>query len=141
MKEHFLTEYRPTEEEEYMCINHRQYFKQKLIERRKELMSMFDVFIENLKENKMKGADIIDQSAMHSEILLDFSTSERQCKLVHDIDLALERLETGDFGYCEITGEEIGLKRLEAQPAATRCIEAQQQFERLASVRTRLIGY
>ena len=60
--------------------------------------------------------------------------------MLQEIDLALDRIEAGEYGYCEITGEDIGLKRLEARPIATRCIEAQAQFERLANARTRLVS-
>ncbi len=130
-------EYRPTEDEEYMCRNHREYFKQKLLVWQKELMAMAQLFLVELKENGLKAADTLDQSSHHSEMFIDFSTSERQQRILHDIDLTLVMIETGEYGYCEITGEEIGLKRLEAQPLATRCVEAQKMFERSMNMKAR----
>jgi RNA polymerase-binding transcription factor len=138
MKECLLNHYRPTEDEEYMCRNQREYFKQKLLNRRQELIAMSQLFLVELKENGIKAADILDQSSHHTEMFIDFSTSERQQKILHEIDLALVRIETGEYGYCEITGEEIGLKRLEAQPLATRCVEAQKFFERTLKMKARM---
>jgi DnaK suppressor protein len=141
MLEYRFDEYRPTEDEEYMCPNHREYFKQKLLARRQELIAISQLFLVELKENGIKAADTLDQSSHHAEMLIDFSTSERQQKILHDIDLALVRIETGEYGYCEITGEEIGLRRLEAQPLAARCVEAQKIFERSMNVKTRVANW
>jgi DnaK suppressor protein len=137
MHENLYNTYSPSEDEEYMCFNHRQYFKEKLLIRRKELAAKSELFFEELKAYDIRAADILDQSAQQTEFFTDFSTKERQCKLLQEIDLALDRIDAGEYGYCEITGEEIGLKRLEARPTATRCIEAQEQFERLANSRAR----
>ena len=138
MQEYRFDEYHPTEDEVYMCPNHREYFKRKLLVRRKQLLAMSKLFLVELKENGIKAADILDQSSRHTEMFLDFSSSERQQKILHDIDLALVRIETGEYGYCDITGEEIGLKRLEVQPLATRCVEAQKMFERAMNMRVRV---
>ena len=138
MQEYRFDEYHPTEDEVYMCPNHREYFKRKLLVRRKQLLAMSKLFLVELKENGIKAADILDQSSRHTEMFLDFSSSERQQKILHDIDLALDRIETGEYGYCDITGEEIGLKRLEVQPLATRCVEAQKMFERAMNMRVRV---
>ena len=137
MQKYLFDEYRPTKDEEYMCCNHREYFRKKILAWRKELVTMSETLLEGLKENATKAPDLVDQSALQTEMYLDFTTSERQNKILQDIDLALARIEAGTYGYCEITEEEIGLKRLEAQPLATRCIEAQKQFERLANSRQR----
>jgi DnaK suppressor protein len=138
MKKYLTDHYRPREDEEYMGKNHREYFKKKLLARRKELLAMSQLFLVELKEDGIKTADILDQSSHHTEMFLDFSTSERQQNILNEIDLALVRIETGEYGYCEITGEEIGLKRLEAQPLATRCIEAQKLFERSIKMKARM---
>lgn len=138
MQDHLYETYRPTQDEEYMCLNHLEYFKQKLLNHRRQLMTMSKLFLTELKENGQKQADILDQSSKHSEMFIDFTTSERQQKTLNDIDLALARIKTGEYGYCEITGEEIGLKRLEAQPLATRCVEAQKMFERAMSMKARV---
>jgi DnaK suppressor protein len=141
MLEYHFDVYRPTEDEEYMCPNHREYFKQKLLARRQELIAISQIFLVELKENGIKAADTLDQSSHHTEMFIDFSTSERQQKILHDIDLALVRIDTGEYGYCEITGEEIGLKRLEAQPLAARCVEAQKMFERAINMKTRAANW
>ncbi|MGB3221807.1 MAG: TraR/DksA C4-type zinc finger protein [Desulforhopalus sp.] len=133
---HFKT-YKPSQDEEYMCFNHRQYFKAKLLAWREELLEKSEMFLEELKDNDVRLADALDQSAQQTEIFVDFSTSKRQCQLLQEIELALNRIEAGEYGYCEITGEYIGLKRLEARPIATRCIEAQEEFERLVNSRAR----
>ncbi len=138
MQKYHFDEYHPAEDEEYMCRNHREYFKHKLLARRKELIALSQLFIIALKENGIKAADILDQSSHNSEMFLDFSTSQRQQKILHDIDLALVRIENGEYGYCEITGEEIGIKRLDVQPLATRCIEAQKMFERSLKMKARI---
>jgi DnaK suppressor protein len=137
MKKYLFNDYHPTEDEEYMCTNQRLYFKQKLLTWQQELVALSAIFLEGLKENGTRAADIIDQSALQTEMFLDLTTSERQHKILREIDLALARIEAGLYGYCEITEEEIGLKRLEAHPLATRCIEAQKQFERSPDARPR----
>ncbi len=129
--------YRPSGDEEYMCLNHQQYFKEKLLLWRKELVEKSEIFLEELKQFGLRAADILDQSAQQTEIFADFSERGRQVKLLEEIDLALNRIENGEYGYCEITGDDIGLKRLEARPTATRCVEAQEQFERLMNSRGR----
>ena len=138
MQKYLLNDYRPTQDEEYMCWNHREYFKQRLLAWRMELVAMSEMFLEGLKENGTKDADPVDQSTKHTEMFLDFTESQRKDKTVRDIDLALSRIAAGEYGYCEITDEEIGLKRLEAQPLATRCIEVQKQFERSSNARPRI---
>jgi DnaK suppressor protein len=129
--------YKPSEDEEYMCFNHRQYFKEKLLLWRKELLAKSEMFFEDLKNNNVRPADTLDQSAQQAEIFVDFITRERLGQLLQEIELALDRIEAGEYGYCEITEEDIGLKRLEAHPIATRCVEAQEQFERLVNSRRR----
>jgi DnaK suppressor protein len=140
MRDDLCNGYRPSEDEDYMCKNHSEYFRKKLLAWRKEIIMMSEVFLEDLKENGIKHADIIDQSASQTEILIDFSERERQGRLLQEIDLALDRIEQGTYGYCEITGEDIGIKRLDAQPIATRCIEAQEEFEQAANARYRAIA-
>ncbi len=137
MHVNLFTPYKPSQDEEYMCVNHRQYFKEKLLVWRKELLEKSEMFLEELKGNDARLADTLDQSAQQTEFFVDFSTRERQCQLLQEIVLALDRIEAGEYGYCEITGEDLGLKRLEAHPVATRCVEAQEQVERLVNARGR----
>ena len=138
MQENLFMTYRPSEDEEYMCANHLQYFKTKLLAWRRTLVAKSELFLEELKENGPKGADLLDRSAQHADFFVDYSTRARHCQTILEIDQALDRIEAGEYGWCEITGEEIGIKRLEARPAATRCIEAQEQFERLAHMRPKM---
>jgi DnaK suppressor protein len=119
------------------AFNHRQYFKQRLLAWRRQLLIEVELFFADLKEHDTRAADIIDQSNVQTELFIDSGKRDRQNKLLHEIDLALDRLEAGEYGYCEITGEEIGLKRLDARPVATRCIEAQERFERMENGRSR----
>ncbi len=134
------TTYKPSENEEYMCDNHRQYFKEKLLLWRRELLEKSEIFFEDLKDNNVRPADTLDQSAQQTEIFVDFITRERLGQLLQEIELALDRIEADEYGYCEITDEEIGLKRLEAHPVATRCVESQEQFERLINARRRSVS-
>lgn len=136
----FLSDYRPSEDEQYMCSRQRHYFKQKLLTWRRELLAKSGLFLETLKEHGYRPTDILDQSAMLTDIFIDFSSRKRLDKMLQEIDLALDRIENGEYGYCEVTGEDIGLKRLEAMPVATRCVEAQERFEQLAGSRLRSIA-
>ena len=137
MRENLIMTDRPLEEEEeYMCFNHLEYFKNKLLALRKHLIEDINLFLEELKEYDTQVTDILDQSTVQTKIFIDFGKKDRQTKLLHEIDLALARIETGEYGYCEITEEEIGLKRLDARPTATRCIMAQEQYECLVNGRS-----
>lgn len=127
---------RPLEDEEYMCFAHLEYFKNKLLISRAQLVKEIQLFWEDLKEYDTRVTDILDQSNTQTKIFIDFGKKERQTKLVYEIDRALGRIESGEYGFCEITGEEIGLKRLDARPTATRCIIAQEQFECLTKGRS-----
>lgn len=129
MHKNLFKTYRPSEDEEYMCFNHRQYFKEKLLLWRKELVAKSESILEELKEYGQRTADTLDQSVQQAEILVDFKTRDRQHKLIQEIDLALNRIEASEYGFCEITDEDIGLQRLDVLPTATRCIEAQEQLE------------
>ncbi len=139
MHMNILKTYKPSEDEEYMCDNHPRYFKDMLLLWRKELLVKSEIFLEDLKVNDARPADTLDQSAQQTEIFVDFISRERHGQLLQDIELALDRVKAGEYGYCEITDEEIGLKRLEAYPVATRCVEAQEQFERMINARRRSV--
>lgn len=139
MRENLIMTDRPLEEE-YMCLNHLEYFKNKLLASRKQLIKDIKMFLDDLKEYDTKATDILDQSNAQTKIFFDFGKKDRQTKLLHEIDLALARIESGEYGYCEITEEEIGLKRLDARPTATRCIIAQEQYEWLENGRSLAIA-
>lgn len=124
--------YCPTEEEEYMSEMQLQYFKSQLHIWRSELIMATDSFVRALKETSLRKPDLVDQSSTQADMALDFKAGSRQRRLIQEIDYALERIEDGEYGYCEISGEEIGLKRLMARPIATKCIEVQERLERMA---------
>ncbi len=125
-----LNGYIPKENEEYMNTMQLQYFKNLLLTRRKVLVSGLKSFRDDLKNTMYKTADPVDIGAAHADIYLDFHASLRNGGAVAEIDAALMKIADGEYGYCEHTGEEIGLKRLMANPTATLCIEAQEICER-----------
>jgi DnaK suppressor protein len=122
--------YKPTPEEEYMNTNQLEYFRQKLLNWREEVMIETSSTFEYLQSGFGNEADISDQAANAVNTELELRTRDRARKLVDKIDAALERIEKGTYGYCEETEEPIGLKRLEARPIATLCIEAQERHEK-----------
>lgn len=129
MSDTMTTIYNPSEEEPYMNENQQEYFKHKLMVQKKKLLSGITLRKEKIKTLKFADADIIDRSSSWMDIEAEISVFERHCSLIREIDNALGRIESGHFGYCEITGNEIGLRRLEAMPSATFSIEALQSIE------------
>ncbi len=123
-------DYKPSEQEEYMCDKHLEYFRRKLIAWRRELLSESQETMDHLKEENWQEPDVADRASLETEAGVELRTRNRYLKLVSKIDAALRRIETGDYGFCEETGDPIGLKRLEARPVATMCIEAQERHEK-----------
>ena len=123
-------DYSPSEDEPYMNPRHLKYFKKKLLEWKEELTEGANETKRALKEESMREADQLDQSTADSILALRLRARDREFKLLQKIESALERIEEGTYGYCEETGEEIGLKRLEARPIATLSLEAQQWHEK-----------
>lgn len=122
--------YRPLAKEEYMCDKHLAYFKKKLLCWRQELMEESQETLEHLRDNSnQEVGDEVDRASRESDHTLELRTRDRYRKLQNKIDQALKRIEEGDYGYCDDTGEEIGLKRLEARPVATLTLEAQERRE------------
>ncbi len=126
--------YKPSEDEEYMNPMQLEYFRQKLLTWRDQLMSESDSTINHLREENWQEPDINDRATLESDAALELRTRDRYRKLINKIDKALKRINDGDYGFCEETGDEIGLKRLEARPIATLTIEAQERHERLERV-------
>lgn len=122
--------YKPTEKEEYMNANQLAYFREKLVKWRDELIAESQETINNLKEENWREPDLSDRASLETEAGVELRTRNRYLKLIGKIDAALRRIEDGNFGYCEETGEPIGLKRLEARPIATLTIEAQERHEK-----------
>ena len=122
--------YMPSEREEYMNPMHLEYFKQKLQNWKKELIQGSQDTIKYLQEENWNKPDINDRASLEAETEVELKTRNRYRKLISKIDIALEKIEDKEYGYCEETGEPIGLKRLMARPIASLCIEAQERHER-----------
>jgi len=122
--------YKPSEKEDYMNPQQREYFRRKLLAWRKELLEESQETLEHLKEENWNEPDLNDRASIESDTALELRTRGRYRKLIDKIDEALTRIEENEYGYCEETGDPIGLKRLEARPVATLCIEAQERHER-----------
>jgi len=122
--------YKPSKKEEYMNEMQLEYFKRKLLDWRAELMKGSESTLQDLKENNINEADETDRASNETDQSLELRTRDRMRKLIKKINQALDRIENGTYGYCEETGEPIGLARLEARPVATLSIEAQERHER-----------
>jgi DnaK suppressor protein len=127
-------DYRPSEDEEFMNPRQVEYFRLKLLRWRAELLREADGTLASLSEGGIHEADITDRASVETDRALELRTRDRARKLITKIDQALARVETGTYGFCEETGEPIGLKRLEARPIATLSIEAQERHERMERV-------
>ena len=126
-----VKKYTPSTKEKYMCAKHKKYFTKKLISWRKEIVkSNNDNIVLNNFDDNVASADIVDQASSYTEKTVEMRESNRRRKLINKINQALKRLKDGTYGYCEDTGEPIGLKRLIARPIATLCIEAQEKHEK-----------
>ena len=123
--------YTPSESEEYMNPMHLEYFQQKLHNWKKVLLKESESTINNLKESSWHGvtADLTDRASMETGTAFELRTRDRYRKLIEKIEAALKRIENKEYGFCEDTDEPIGLKRLNARPVATLCIEAQERHE------------
>ena len=123
-------QYEPNEKEKFM--NHKQlnYFKNKLEVWKNDLLKESNLTLENLKGESLNKPDIADRASLESEKTLELRTRDRARKLISKINKALKKIDEGTYGYCEESGEPIGLKRLMARPVATLSIEAQEKHER-----------
>ncbi|WP_455374299.1 RNA polymerase-binding protein DksA [Limibacillus halophilus] len=123
--------YRPSEKEEFMNAKMREYFRQKLLDWREELLRESSETIQHLQSESLAEPDIADRASLETDRSLELRTRDRERKLIAKIDMALQRIEDGTYGYCEETDEPISLRRLEARPIATLSIEAQERHERM----------
>ncbi len=124
-------DYKPTEKEKYMNPVMLEYFRQKLLAQRAELLKESTETLSTMQtEGGMQEPDLADRATAETDLGLELRTRDRYRKLVSKIDAALRRIEAGDYGYCEETEEPIGIARLEARPVATLSIEAQERHER-----------
>ena len=127
--------YKPTEKEKFMSARQREYFRRKLLSWREELLDESSETLKNMQEESLAEPDMADRASLESDRALELRTRDRQRKLISKIDEALERLEAGEYGYCEETGDPISLGRLEARPIATLSVEAQERHERMERTR------
>ena len=124
-------DYKPSADEEYMNDMQLEYFRQKLENWKKSIVSQSVDTLADLRQGGLNQPDEIDRASMETDKSLDLRTKDRIRKLISKTDAALDRIEDGTYGYCEETGEPIGLDRLEARPVATLSIEAQERHERM----------
>lgn len=122
--------YVPSAKEEYMNSKQLEYFRNKLLTWKSELLNESRETLNHLKEENWHEADINDRATVETDAALELRTRDRYRKLIDKINAAIQRIDEGEYGYCEETGEEIGIKRLEARPIATLCIEAQERHEK-----------
>lgn len=124
-------EYRPSDDEEFMSPMQQEYFRQKLLRWRAELQQESSETLAHLQESTGLEPDLADRASLETDRSLELRTRDRERKLISKIDAALRRLDDGSYGYCEETGEPIGLSRLDARPIATMSLEAQEHHERM----------
>ncbi|ADG09616.1 RNA polymerase-binding protein DksA [Caulobacter segnis] len=124
------SDYRPSEDEPFMNDRQLEYFKNKLLAWKEEILRESRETVTHLQKETENHADLADRASSETDRALELRTRDRQRKLISKIDQALRRVEDGSYGYCEETGEPIGLARLEARPTATMSVEAQERHER-----------
>jgi DnaK suppressor protein len=127
-------DYRPSEDEEFMCDLHRSYFLRKLKDWKEAIIEESRQTMAQLQVDSFREPDIADRASSETDWGLELRTRDRQRKLIAKIDSAIRRLYEGEYGYCEVTGDPISLARLEARPIATMTLEAQERHERIEKV-------
>lgn len=128
-------DYRPGDDEEFMNPLQQEYFRQKLLRWRAELLAESNETLASMQSESLAQPDLTDRASLETDRSLELRTRDRERKLISKIDEALQRLADGSYGYCEDTGEPISLRRLEARPIATLCLEAQERHERAERTR------
>lgn len=131
MRQSSSKDYRPSETEEFMNPRQLEYFRQKLLRWRAELLAESTETLQHLKEESLAEPDVTDRASLETERSIELRTRDRERKLISKIDAALTRIADGSYGYCEETDEPISLRRLEARPIATLSLEAQERHERM----------
>ena len=126
-----VKKYTPNEKEKYMCEKHKTYFKKRLVNWKNEIVESNSkgLYLSNA-DHEISSADIVDQASSQTEKTIEMRTLNRQIKLLSKIDKAIKKIDNDTYGYCEETGDPIGLKRLIARPIATLSIEAQEKHEK-----------
>jgi len=122
--------YRPSDKEPFMNERQREYFRQKLLDWKEEILKEAKETLQHLQDENQNHPDLADRASSETDRAIELRARDRQRKLIAKIDEALQRIDDGTYGYCEETGEPISLKRLEARPIATLSVEAQERHER-----------
>ena len=126
--------YRPSDDEAFMNPRHLEYFRRALIGWRDELLKESNLTLQHLQEDSIQSPDMADRASAETERSVELRTRDRERKLISKITEALERIESGTYGYCMETGVPIGIRRLEARPIATLSLEAQERHERMEKI-------
>jgi len=122
--------YRPSPSEEFMNPRQQEYFRRKLLDWKESILRESKETLAQLQVDSLREPDVTDRASSETDWSIELRTRDRQRKLIAKIDAALRRIEEGEYGYCEVTGEPISLARLEARPVATMTVEAQERHER-----------
>ena len=122
--------YKPTQKEKFMNAKMKEYFRQKLVSWKKDLLKESSQTLNNLQNENEAKPDITDRASEEIDRSFELRTRDRERKLINKIDAALKRIEDGSYGYCDETGDQISIKRLEARPVATLSLEAQEMHEK-----------
>ena len=126
--------YMPDDSEVYMNARQLDYFRALLLEWKKSIHEAADLTLQSLQDGPIREPDLNDRASSETDWGIELRTRDRQRKLISKIDAALRRIEAGEYGFCEVTGDPIGLKRLTARPVATMTVEAQEAHERREKV-------
>ena len=127
-------DYLPSDDEPFMCPRQREFFRKRLLALKQEILDESRETLEAMQEGAVNIPDLVDRASAETDRALELRTRDRQRKLISKIDAALRRIDEGEYGYCEETGEPISLKRLVARPTATLSLEAQERHERREKV-------
>ncbi|MFC4256990.1 RNA polymerase-binding protein DksA [Altererythrobacter xixiisoli] len=127
-------DYAPSDDEEYMSPQQLNYFRVLLLEWKKSILSASENTLQSLQDGPIREPDLNDRASSETDWGIELRTRDRQRKLISKIDSALRRIDAGEYGWCEVSGEPIGINRLIARPIATMTVEAQQAHERREKV-------
>jgi len=127
-------EYRPSDNEPFMNPRQLEYFRRKLVGWKEEILRESKETLQHLQEDSLKEPDVADRASSETDWSVELRARDRQRKLIAKIDAALDRIRSGEYGYCEVSGEPISLERLDARPIATMTLEAQEMHERQEKV-------
>jgi DnaK suppressor protein len=131
VKKQIKKKYTPNDKEKYMCAKHKKYFSEALLRWKNDIIKSNNLGnILNSNDDNSSSADIVDQASSYTDKSVEVKALNRSRKLISKIEQALRKIKEGTYGYCEETGEPIGIKRLLARPIASLCIEAQEKHER-----------